>query len=101
MMILTNSRKTYGACCILYPKVLEQLAERVDGDYYLIPSSVHEFILLPERDQGRGAKELKKDDRRSEQHGADAGRIFVGSFLFIQQPESAVRIKYFNFEKTK
>lgn len=33
-------RKTYGACCILYPKVLEQLAKRVDGDYYLIPSSV-------------------------------------------------------------
>ena len=27
MMILTNSRKTYGACSILYPGMLEQLAE--------------------------------------------------------------------------
>ena len=59
MLILTNAGKTYGACCILYPKVLEQLAERVDGDYYLIPSSVHEFILLPV-DQGRSAEELKE-----------------------------------------
>ena len=54
-----DSGKTYGACCILYPKVLEQLAKRVDGDYYLIPSSVHEFILLPV-DQGRSAEELKE-----------------------------------------
>ena len=59
MLILTNAGKTYGACCILYPKVLEQLAKRVDGDYYLIPSSVHEFILLPV-DQGRSAEELKE-----------------------------------------
>lgn len=59
MLILTNAGKTYGACCILYPKVLEQLAERVDGDYYLIPSSVHEFILLLV-DQGRSAEELKE-----------------------------------------
>lgn len=59
MLILTNAGKTYGACCILYPKVLEQLAKRVDGVYYLIPSSVHEFILLPV-DQGRSAEELKE-----------------------------------------
>ena len=38
MMILTNSRKTYGACCIMYPKVLERLAGSVGGDYYLIPA---------------------------------------------------------------
>lgn len=59
MMILTNSRKTYGACCIMYPKVLERLAGSVGGDYYLIPSSVHEFILLP-LSQGRSAEELKE-----------------------------------------
>ena len=39
--------------------MLEQLAKRVDGDYYLIPSSVHEFILLPV-DQERSAEELKE-----------------------------------------
>lgn len=59
MYVLTNSRKTYGACSILYPKVLEQLAERVDDNYYLIPSSVHEFILIPEK-KGRSEDELKQ-----------------------------------------
>lgn len=59
MVILTNSRKTYGACSILYPGVLEQMAERMGGDFYLIPSSVHEFLLLP-REQNRGEEELKE-----------------------------------------
>ena len=38
MMILTNSKKTYGACCIMYPKVLERLAGSVGGDYVLSDS---------------------------------------------------------------
>lgn len=59
MVILTNSRKTYGACSILYPEVLERMAERMGGDFYLIPSSVHEFLLLP-REQERGEEELKE-----------------------------------------
>ena len=58
MVILTNSRKTYGACSILYPGVLEQMAERMGGDFYMIPSSVHEFLLMP-REQERGEAELK------------------------------------------
>ena len=59
MVILTNSRKTYGACSILYPGVLERMAERMGGDFYMIPSSVHEFLLMP-REQERGDEELKE-----------------------------------------
>ena len=59
MVILTNSRKTYGACSILYPGVLERMAKRMGGDFYMIPSSVHEFLLMP-REQERGDEELKE-----------------------------------------
>lgn len=59
MVILTNSRKTYGACSILYPGVLEQMAERMGGDFYMIPSSVHEFLLMP-REQERRDEELRE-----------------------------------------
>lgn len=59
MLILTNSRKTYGACSLLYPGVLEGMSERFGGDFYLIPSSVHEFLLLP-GEQERGEEELKE-----------------------------------------
>ena len=59
MKILTNSSKTYGACSILYPGVLEQMAEQMKGDLYLIPSSVHEFLVVP-REQERSREELKE-----------------------------------------
>lgn len=59
MLIMTTSRKNYGACCILYPGVLEQIAEQVQGDFYLIPSSVHEFLMMPKETE-QGEEELKE-----------------------------------------
>ena len=47
MYILTNTRKQYGASTILYPGLLENISEQLGEDFYLIPSSIHEFIILP------------------------------------------------------
>lgn len=46
MKILKNRSNSYGAACILYPGVLEELAKKQDADFYILPSSVHEVILL-------------------------------------------------------
>ena len=47
MYVLTNERKSYGAACILYEGALEECRETLGEDFYLLPSSVHETILLP------------------------------------------------------
>ncbi len=47
LYVLSNSRKEYGAACILDPGVQRMRAERLGGDYYVLPSSIHEVILLP------------------------------------------------------
>ncbi len=47
MRVLTNSRKSYGAAAVMYPGVLEEVAERMGGSIYILPSSVHETVLLP------------------------------------------------------
>ena len=59
MRILSNSKRTFGASCILYPGVLEQLALRLQSDFYILPSSIHEVILLCDR-QGETEYELKR-----------------------------------------
>ena len=41
---------THGAAAVLYPGVLEELAEQAGCPLLLIPSSVHEFLCLPETD---------------------------------------------------
>ena len=47
MYVLTNKQKLYGAACMLYPGVLKGFAEKIGRDFYILPSSVHEVILVP------------------------------------------------------
>jgi len=58
MKVLTNSRKTHGAACILYPGVLDGMAQEMGSDFFILPSSIHEVILLP--DTGYGDNEELK-----------------------------------------
>lgn len=47
MYVLTNQQKLYGAACMLYPGVLKAFSEENGQDFYVLPSSVHEVILIP------------------------------------------------------
>ena len=51
MYVLTNSRKLNGAACILDKEMLMNFAESKQSDFYIIPSSIHEVILVPSRDE--------------------------------------------------
>lgn len=48
MMVLGNHKRTQGAACMIYPLLLEQLAEQMQANLYILPSSIHEVILLPD-----------------------------------------------------
>lgn len=47
MYIATNRQRKYGAVVMLFSEVLGEFAERAEDDLYILPSSVHEIILLP------------------------------------------------------
>ena len=47
MYVLTNESKLNGAACILYENILYDFAQKLGADLYILPSSVHEVILLP------------------------------------------------------
>ena len=49
MYVLTNSLHQFGAASILYNNVLEFIANELRDDYYILPSSIHEVIILPKR----------------------------------------------------
>ena len=48
MYIATNYDKLNGASVLLYPNLLRDFAERFDCDFYILPSSIHELIFLPD-----------------------------------------------------
>lgn len=51
MYVLTNEKKYLGAAALLYPYVLNHIGKILKNNFYVLPSSIHECILVP--DSGR------------------------------------------------
>lgn len=47
MTILTNRNRVNGAACLLYPDILAEFSEKLDSNLVILPSSIHEVILIP------------------------------------------------------
>ena len=47
MYVVTNSECMHGASVILYKGFLREFTEKLGEDVYIIPSSVHEVLLVP------------------------------------------------------
>ena len=57
--IATNKSGFQGASIAAYPDFAEKAAETIGGSFYMLPSSVHEFILI--KDDGKpNARDLNK-----------------------------------------
>lgn len=46
--VLSNTSGINGASCILYPEVLKNFADGMGKDLIVLPSSIHEVLLLPD-----------------------------------------------------
>jgi len=60
LYVLTNESQIGGAACMLYPSMLADFAESLGSDLYILPSSIHEVLLLPTdlRDDDESLNEL-------------------------------------------
>ena len=47
MYVLSNEKKQFGASAILYDNVIKDFSESLNSDLYILPSSVHEVIMIP------------------------------------------------------
>ena len=47
MYVLTNSRSHMGASALLALPFLDEFRERIGEDFWILPSSIHEVILVP------------------------------------------------------
>jgi len=49
MYVLTNTERMFGASGLLYDRLLFMAGEELEDDYYILPSSIHELILVPQK----------------------------------------------------
>lgn len=47
MVILTNDSGWTGAAAMLYPEEMDRLAADLGGDFFVLPSSIHEIFAVP------------------------------------------------------
>ncbi len=59
MYVAGNESKNFGAAVILYDKFLMDFAEKIQSDIYILPSSVHEVILIPVENETDEVQKLK------------------------------------------
>lgn len=62
--VLTNKVRGFGASTILYEGTLEMIADFLEDNYYVLPSSVHEVIIVSETEApwgGVGLSEMVKE----------------------------------------
>lgn len=58
MYVLTNEQRSYGAATILYPGLLELIGSEWKENFYILPSSIHEVLLVPES-KSPGIQEMR------------------------------------------
>lgn len=62
MYVLTNQSRINGASCMLYDDVLKDFAREMDADLFILPSSIHEVIIIPK------SESIQKSDLSSMVH---------------------------------
>lgn len=59
MYVLSNVNGVQGAATLFYPGVQEQISNVISDNYFVLPSSVHELLVIPEK-TGNKASELEQ-----------------------------------------
>ena len=72
--VLTNKLRGFGASVILYEGCLEMIGDFLGDNYYVLPSSVHEVIIVSEKEApwgGTGLSEMVREINRTQVDAED------------------------------
>jgi hypothetical protein len=90
MMILSNEKNFFGASVLLYSEELGKIAEEFQRDLYVLPSSIHEVILLPE--SGQDPEALRATVRRVNETEVRKEEVLTDSVYLYDRERGEVRI---------
>jgi hypothetical protein len=51
LFVASVEGETHGAGCIAYQNFMEKASEKVGGSFFILPSSIHECLLIPDDGQ--------------------------------------------------
>lgn len=89
--VLTNKIGVNGAAVILYPDCLRTVVKYIRSDFYLLPSSIHEMLVVP-ADGKRQAVELKKMVQEVNSQCVEREEILSDDVYFYSQKSGIIEI---------
>ena len=91
MYVLSNSRMVNGAAAMLYPDILHNLSESLKSDLYIIPSSVHEVIVLA-RNMAGDEKSLREMIHTVNETQLEPQDVLSDSLYFYDRKDEKISI---------
>ncbi|MDR2045065.1 MAG: DUF5688 family protein [Clostridium sp.] len=91
LRVLSNVQHSHGAACILYPGVLRQISQFLSPDFFILPSSIHEVILLAAESE-EGAESLRGAVREVNAARLEAEQILSDSVYYYDHRQNKLKI---------
>lgn len=91
LYVATNKEKFYGAAVLCYDGVLEEFAENIQNDFYILPSSLHECIFVPE-EKGSGIGGLRDMVREVNRNMVEETQVLSDSVYVYRRENGKIKI---------
>lgn len=91
MFVLSNQLQVNGATCILYKDVLKQFAKTYQADVFILPSSIHEVILVPDRGD-MGKENLYEIVKEANESVVEETEMLSDTVYKYKQSENSIKI---------
>lgn len=80
--VITNKDKKLGACCLVCPEVIETAINKLGIDCYILPSSIHEVILVEKRGGSEDLEYLRDCVKQVNRQSIPAAEI-LSDMVFV------------------
>ena len=91
LYVLTNRIRYYGAVWMTEPDQLRQMGDVLENNYFILPSSVHECIVLPDNDCF-GAENLQKMVQEINATQVDREEVLTDSVYYYDRDKEILSV---------
>lgn len=90
--VITNKDKKLGACCLACPEVIGAAIEKMGIDCYILPSSIHEVILIEKKGNFNEIEELRDMVNQVNRQSVPAAEILSDKVFVYNQKTKKIEI---------
>lgn len=90
--VVTNKDKKLGACCLACPEVIGTAIEKMGFDCYILPSSIHEVILVEKSGESEDLEYLRDMVNQVNRQSVPAAEILSDKVFVYNQKTKKIEI---------